>query len=238
MSEEQSSLMVRDDSQLQLIITAEAQKQKEAALESAMLVRKVTNAHQQDLAVAALMEIKRVRKAAEETRVSVKAPILDFGREIDRKVKEYDSPLAAQEMRIGREVGDFQTLEQAKARAAEAARVKELNEIERRRQEQRAQAASHDDLDRIDARSNQEAAALPVVVPVRSAGQVVKDDWEITVTNPFQLAASHPNCVTITPKLLEIKALLKAGITPTGIIAKQVVKSGVRLSREMGLIEA
>lgn len=211
---------------------------KELALEQSAGVARVTNPIEQAVAVAAQIEIEKVLKYVEASRVEFKTPFLEHCRLIDATAKDFVADLLEEKMRLGKAVGNHQTLEQAKARAAEAARVKELNEIERRRQEQRAQAASHEELDRIDARSNQEAAALPVQTIARSNGQVVKDDWEITVTNPYQLAAAHPTCVTITPKTLEIKALLKAGITPAGIIAKQVVKSGVRLSREPALIEA
>lgn len=84
------------------------------------------------------------------------------------------------------------------------------------------------------AASVQEAAAAKVYVesrPItatRENGQIVKTDWEIIVTNPYELAKFHPDCVNITPRLGEIKAHLNAGLTIKGIKAVKVTKASVR----------
>lgn len=234
----EQALIVRDDTSLSVVISSEAQTLKTTALESASLVLKVANAAQQTNAVAALTEIKRVLKLVEESRQSAKAPILDFGRLIDSTSKTFVDPLKAEELRINKLVGDFQALEAARIRDAEAARNRELQEIERQKFEAMSKAESHEEREAIQERACEEAKALPVVAPVRAAGQVVSEDWEIVLTDIWLLARSHPSCVKIEPMTREIKALLNAGVKVAGVNAKRVTKSGVRLQREPVAIEA
>ena len=47
-------------------------------------------------------------------------------------------------------------------------------------------------------------------------------DLEITVTNIWKLARSHPTCVTIEPRISEIKSLLKSGIKVAGVTSKEL----------------
>ena len=71
-------------------------------------------------------------------------------------------------------------------------------------------------------------AEVKPVTPTRATGQVVKEDWEITVTNPYELAKFHPDCVKIEALLTPIKQALNAGISVKGISATKVIKSSVR----------
>jgi hypothetical protein len=233
-----TALIVRDDSQLSVVITAEATQLKEAALESASLVCKVANATQNENAVAALTEIKRVKKLVEESRQAAKAPILDFGRAIDTAAKTFSDPLTREEMRINRLVGDFQALEEAKKRDAEIARRKELEEIERKKFEALSQAQSHEEREAIQERACEEAKALPVAAPVRAQGQVVSEVWSFEVTDIWTLARAHPTCVKIEARPSEIKALLSAGAQVVGVKAWKETKATVRLQREPLAIEA
>ena len=71
------------------------------------------------------------------------------------------------------------------------------------------------------------AESKPITVS-RESGQVVKTEWEITVTNPYELAKFHPDCVTITPLLTPIKAALNEGRTVKGVVAKKILTTSVR----------
>jgi hypothetical protein len=62
-------------------------------------------------------------------------------------------------------------------------------------------------------------------------GQQVRHDWEITVTNPYELAKYHPDCVTITPLLGAIKAALNQGREIKGVKATPVLKADVRVKK-------
>ena len=70
------------------------------------------------------------------------------------------------------------------------------------------------------------------VEAIRQKGQVVKEDWEISVTNPYELAKFHPDCVKIEALLTPIKQALNEGRTVKGITAKKVTKSSVRIGQQ------
>jgi hypothetical protein len=225
-------LFTCDNESLSVAPIDEAGVMRAGALEKSALIGKVTNPTEQAAAVEAQKALKRVLKLAEESRVEVKKPFLDFGRKIDETHGKFVFDVKVEELRLAKIVGDYQQVEAAKVRAAEALRVQELNDIERRRQEAILNAANDDEIDEIAARANEEAAAVPMVQSVKADGQIVKQDWTIEVVNPFLLAQAHPGCVKIEPRLTEIKALLKAGAKVSGIIATPIINSSVRVGRE------
>lgn len=230
----EQALIQRNDAALTVSYTVEAVALKESALALSGVVGKVTNADENAAAVAAQVEIQRIRSLAEKARVAVKAPVLDYGKRIDAAAKEFVAELDEEMIRVSKLIGDFQTLEQAKARAAEQSRLAELSWIEKEKAEALAKVTSHEQADAVVAHFNELAAQSSAIVtptaPVRADGQVVKTDWEITVTNAYDLAKFHPACVTISPRLSEIKQLLNDGVTVKGIKAEKVTKAGVRLS--------
>jgi hypothetical protein len=118
--------------------------------------------------------------------------------------------------------------EAAQADAARRAEIAKL-EAEAKRQLELSAAASVAESNRINEEFNRTNAAVPVVEIKRSEGQVVREDWDITITNEWQLARAHPTCVKLTPLLSEIRMLLDAGVKVAGVSAKRVVKSSVRV---------
>jgi predicted secreted protein len=209
---------------------------REAALELSGVVGRVASPEDNAAAVAAQLEIQKVRSLAEKARVQAKAPVLEYGKRIDAAAKEFVAELDEEMTRISRLIGDYQTLEQAKARAAEQARQAEIAKLEKEKAEAIAQAKSHEAVDAIQAHyseiAQQTAAVTAPPQPVRAEGQVVKTDWNITVTNPYELAKFHPACVKIEARLSEIKQLLNDGITVKGITATKVTKASVRVSSD------
>lgn len=221
-----------DNSSLTVSAVSEAGAIRAAALERAALIGKVTNPEEQSQAVEAQKAIKRVLKLAEDSRKLIKEPILDFGRKIDDTAKKFSEDLKAEDLRLAKIVGDYQQVEAARLKAAEALRIQELNDIERRRQEAITNASTVDEIDEIAARANEEAAAVPMVQSVKADGQIVKSDWEIIVSDAWLLASAHRTCVEITPRLREIKTLLDAGVNVAGVVAKRITKSTVRVGRQ------
>jgi hypothetical protein len=119
-------------------------------------------------------------------------------------------------------------------KAAEAARAEaELQRIAIQRLQERAAADTHAQLDAANDRAaeRREAIAVAAPEPVRAAGQTVKQEWDVTVSDIHKLYKFHPNCVALEPRLSEIKSLLAAGATVQGVTAKQVMKAGVRTGR-------
>lgn len=226
----EQSLIVRNDAALTVSYTAEAEKLKVAALEISGVVGKVTNAEENAAAVAAQTALHNIRTLAEKARKAAKEPVLDYGKKIDAAAKAFVAEIDEESLRVAKLVGDFQALEAAKLRAAEQLRLHELAKIEREKNEAIAKATSHEQIEAVQAHFNEQAsqAAAPIAEPVRAEGQVVKSDWQITVTNPYELAKFHPACVKIEPRLSEIKTLLNDGVTVKGIAATKITKSTVR----------
>lgn len=233
-----SDLIQTSAPQFAIAFTQEAEQAKDIALSTAALIARVSTAAEQEQAVVAQTELRRVINLVENARKAAKAPVLEYGRTIDTTAKHFVADLESEERRVATLVGNFQQLELSRARALEALRVKELNEIERKRQEALSTAKSHDEHDEINERANQEAAALPVVQPAKAQGQLVREDWEIEVFDVWALARAHPMCVKVEPRRSEIRQLLDAGITPAGVKAKKVVASSVRIGRERDAIVA
>ena len=225
----ETAIILRDDARMAVSFSAEAEAIKVAALAVGALVGKVTNAAEQAEAVTAQMEIQKVLAVAEKARKACKAPVLEFAKKIDAAAERFITELKEEMTRIATMVGSFQQLEQMKVRAAEQARNAELSRLEREKAEALTKATSHDAADAIAEHYNRQAESVPVYEAVRTEGQRVVADWDISVSNPYELAKFHPACVKITPLLGEIKALLRQGISVKGIVATPVVRAGVRV---------
>lgn len=129
--------LIRLDWQARLAAMTEAAiALKNHALEVAALIGKVNNATTQEAAVQAQREIAEILTQAEKARKAAKEPALAFGRHIDESARAFVQELKDEQLRLAKLVGDFQQLEQAKARAAEQARLAEERQI----QEERRQA--------------------------------------------------------------------------------------------------
>lgn len=236
-----SALIARDDARLAVAFTAEAVALKESALAVAGLIGKVTNATENATAVQAQVELKGILAQAEKARRACKEPVLEYGRKIDDAARSFCDELNAEMARVSLLVGNFQQLEQAKARAAERARNEELTRLERERAAAEAQATSHDALDAIAKHFNDKEKAISSdsPQPARIAGQIVRKDYEIEVTDIWLLAKAHPVCVKIEPRLSEIKEMLRQGVKVAGVRATEITTATVRANtRTPAAIEA
>ena len=213
-------------------LTAEALAMREAALEAAALVGRVSNAEENEKAVEAQAELKRVSSGFEKARTTITKPLLDAQREIKAKVDAERKELEQELLRISRLIGDFQTLELQRQRAAEAARREEQTKLERERQEALAKAKSHDEVDAVQNHYQERAAVEappPPAPPTRATGQIVRTDWEVTRINDFVLAKARPDLVRkIEFDMAALKDCLKRGEKLPGVEAKEVVKASVR----------
>lgn len=214
-----------------LELSAEVQAAIETALSESALIGKVTTPEQNANAFEAQKKLKIILSLIEDTRKALKDPALEYGRRIDAFSRTAGKEVSDELTRISTAIGTFQEEENARRRAAEALRVKELNEIERKKQEALSKAKDTEEMNAIQARACEESKAVPIVRENRLQGQVVGEKWEITVTNPHELARMHPTCVRITELKSEITKLLDAGVMVHGINAKRVTTSGVRVSR-------
>lgn len=210
-----------------------------ALLEQSIKVQAVTNAGEQSVAVDAQTKLASTLKLVESTRKELKEPVLARGKQIDDAAKSYRAQLEAEELRISRLIANFQQLEAARFRAAQQAENDRLTALERERAAALAKAKTHDEIDSITEDFNQRAAveAMPIGAPARAEGQVVKEDWDITVNDLHALYRAYPYCVKLEALPGQIKALLDSGtLKIPGVIATRTVKAGVR-AKQTAIIE-
>lgn len=244
-----------------------AKELKAVALDGAALIGRVRNAADNELAVKAQRSLKEVIALFEKERKRLKEPLLEAGRDLDRTVAAESDELEREHGRITALVSEFQREEQRRVQEERRIQQAEIDRIEREKQAelkriadekaaQEAEAAKIKDAAAREARLQQIAATQRQAViavedkaadrtyvesrPIaatRVAGQSVRDDWEIQVVNPYELAKFHPDCVEITPRLSEIKRHLNAGLTIKGIKAEKKLTASVRLAPERKAIE-
>lgn len=209
---------------------AELEKDVLARAES---ITQVTNAEEQEQAVAAqaglAMYVRRVQTAEEKA----KRPLNDLRKKILDLSKALTANADEAGNRIGALVADFQTAE--KIRVAAARRVQDLvaSALEQERDQRLSEAQSVNEQDQIRGEFNELIAAeAKPVETARTDGQVIKEDWEITVNNIFDLFRAHPGCCKITPLVSEIKTLLNMGVKVHGVNAKKITTASVRLVKE------
>lgn len=156
-----------------------------------------------------------------------------------RELARIEAEKQAEIQRIAREQAEAErkareAAEAAARLAAEATNKKqrEAAEAARVESERIAKEAADKSAAAMQAASERAAEATRIeakpIVATRVAGQVVKTDWEITVTNPWELAKFHPDCVRIEPLLAPIKQALNQGISVKGVRAEKITKTSVR----------
>lgn len=235
MIENQTQIMVSDFAARSVSFSESVTEARDLVLSRCGLIGRVTNAAEQTKAVAAQSELAQIVSEVERTRKQVKQPLLDFERRIDDAARKFRAECDPELLRLSELIGDYQALEQEKQRAAERLKQENITGLERDRATELATAKSHDEADAINERYTDKAQLLaekPAVLLPRAKGQVVKSDWEITVTDLWLLAKAHPTCVKITPLNSEIKLLLDADVKVSGVTAERVTKSSVRVRQQ------
>jgi hypothetical protein len=97
-----------------------AQKLKREALGRAADISEIADALDRDMANDAMLAINNLLKPVEKARESVKKPVLDLGRAIDKVAKDYVSDLKIEYDRLSRLAGAFDAAARERQRIAEA----------------------------------------------------------------------------------------------------------------------
>lgn len=209
---------------------------KQSAIESASLVTQVKGATDQLLCVNAMAEIKRLLKLVEQSRKSVKEPVLALGKEIDSKATAFTIELEAEHVRLQRLLTVFQVEQGRIAAEAERARQEELRRVEMERQKAEREAAAKAAAEMAKARNESEriaaeamavenakriaaenearakaAASVPAVAPLRTEGMRVQKRWTFEVLDLNQLVKARPELCRIEANRAAINAEIGAG---------------------------
>lgn len=200
--------------------------QRQGTLLKPMLaVKKVTNAKEQELAVAAARDVQTYVKSVKDAGLTFRRPINDFVSLIKKTEDEHLAPLLQEQDRIKKLCADFQEKENRRIAAEEAAQreayakaEQERLELERKANEAALKAAESGkakDMKKADELQNQAAAAeqtvqqiLAVPLPEKAkpiglgTRKVLR--WEVTDINA--LVKARPDLCKIEPKASAINA--------------------------------
>ncbi len=196
-----------------------------------------------------LAEQRRIREEEELQRKELERIEREKQAEIARIAREQrEREEAALKVRLEAERKAREEREAAEKLVRDAANAKQRAEAEKARKEaeERARIAQEQQA-KVDAELKaqaEKAAAMTAQVEEKAAvatyaesrpiqatretGQVVKTDWDVIVTNPWELAKFHPDCVKIEPLMTPIKAALNEGRTVRGITATKKTTATVR----------
>lgn len=112
------------------------------ALEACIDIVDIQNNLDVEIASNVLRDVAALIKDCEQTRVKVKAPVLDLSRQIDEVARTYSEDLEKQSSRIKKLVGAYHAKLEEEQRAAERKRQEELARIERERIESERRAVA------------------------------------------------------------------------------------------------
>lgn len=209
-----------------LINEFQCQERERAAAE-----RRAAEAEARRIAEA---EAKALAEAAEKARLEREA-----NERKAREEREVAAGKAREEAAAAaaiKNAADRKIAEAAAAKRAEEARVEQERRAATNRAEQERRAAEAQSA--IESRASAQREEIAPTAPAQVAGQVVRTDWKVEVTDIHLLYRAHSSCVKLEPRIQEIKSLLDAGVDVKGVRASKEVSSGVRLGRERKAIEA
>jgi len=146
---------------------------KSDALMAATTIETVVDGPSHDRAVSVQADIREALKFLEASRKELKDPFFQMGKRIDAAAKAEADELEKEEKRVQAMVNDFQTLELAKARAAENARRLEEERIEAARQAELRRLAEEEAAKKRELQEK-ERIALQTAMAARNAEEEAK----------------------------------------------------------------
>lgn len=168
-------------------LSTDALTKKRDAIELAQSVVSVTTPAELQDAVAAASILKGIIKAMESTRVEVKKPVLEAGRQIDDLAKGFSDTLNVELKRVERLAGNYQA---ECNRKAEEIRRQELADMEAARRVDPSIEA-----ERLRAERTIEISQKPTV-----AGASVRQMMDYEILDPRALYAARPDLFDLVPK--------------------------------------
>jgi hypothetical protein len=125
-----NAIQISEIGSVKVFIPDESQMCQSKVLVISAEIVSVANADEQSLCVGAMQNIKAYHKAVEQSRVSVKAPVLELTRRIDEIAREATAETNRELARLDGLLTPYVSAEREKALAAERARQTELARIE------------------------------------------------------------------------------------------------------------
>lgn len=234
--------------ELSLVGTAEIKRK--ALLEAANSCEVITDQESLQRVVIARQDITAWLKEVEAARVTLKKPILQLGREIDRLANEHIASLVATNEALGKMADTF-VIEQKQLLAEEQKRKDEEIEFQKQVEEEAkfeaelarkaalgTEATAEDRQHAEDAEADAKLASMrteaamrqPVITtPTRVAGMRVTERVAWKITDALKLYAQKPDWFELVPRKAVINSCVSITTKLEGIEVWEETKTGVRL---------
>lgn len=124
------ALVVSKLADVSVTVDASIVTKRDAAVQTAKSITSITDQWALEDAVECLKSLKSLTSLTERSRTDVKAPVLELGRTIDSKAREFSQPIEVEVTRVNRLVTEYQAEQQRKAQEVERQRQAELRRIE------------------------------------------------------------------------------------------------------------
>lgn len=174
-----NALSLRNLETVVIEINEAASREKTSAVAVCKACVSVSNAIENQTAVDALRTIQRLLGDCEKSRVIVKGPVLQIGKDIDAKARDYCAELESEKARLNRLTSDFQRAEVLRREEEEKKRRAEADRLERERkaaEEAERKAAQEIEIQKAVAReslikiSSVEETPVVMTAPLQSHG--------------------------------------------------------------------
>lgn len=199
-------------------ITPDAHSLKRQALELAKPIIKVEMETEQAAAVVAMRELKSIRTGIEATRKSVKAPVLELGKQIDTIAADFMADAEKEEKRLQGLINHYQRIqldrqraeedrvrqEQAEAQRLEAEAKRKREEAERANDPALKEEAAKLEEKALDATMAGELAGGTVAI-AKPKGLVVQSRLNFQIMDAIVFCQAYPDFFSWHPETETLK---------------------------------
>lgn len=215
-----SALVLRGSNDLGIDIAPSATEARDTALSFACTIAEISDTTPAQLVVDTIKELKAIQKSVEDSRVTVKAPVLELTRRIDTVAKAFIGPVDTEVRRLDAILTAYQQEQERIRREAEAKRLAAIRAAQEAEERARREA---------------EAARLKAEQEAAEAAQTAHEQ-----ADPFAeaeaTAAIHRAAVEAQVKATEAQALaataIKAATVETAAAMAAPKPTGMSVRRQ------
>lgn len=237
------SVIVAGIDAVTITITEASTVERDAALAASKVVTAVSDSITRDVAHEALVDLAKIAKEVEASRLAVTRPIDALKKRVMERASEFTNEVEKEVFRLKGLLTDYQRKLDAEARAeAQRQEAARKAEEERLRKEAEAKAAAAQPGAPVPTpeptvaptptppRTQTLFAAPALQAPAKLAGSMTRRPWKFKVTNLSDLYKARPELCTLSESPSAINAAIRDGLRECpGLEIFQDVEVGVRV---------
>lgn len=217
-------------------VNMEAEAKKIEAIAASKMITEVADSFDNECAVEAVRDIKALMAEIEACRKTVKAPVLQLGKSIDKAARDFCGALITEQARVQKLITGYADEQRRIAFEAEKKRRAEQERLERERQaaaEKLKQAETPEAVKEARATVEQAVKAEADVkaistAPEKVSGLVVRKVKDFKIVDIDALHKARPDLVHIMPKRSEILEAIKTADSIPGLEIFEETKTSIR----------